>query len=117
MTDPRDGKQASCDECAASASCALSHFEGDRPTTAVLCDACWRRRRTTAGRDILEGPPAWGADWPEVLAWLDRSLGEVPSHRLRRLIAHELHRQAGHLPRPWPARANAFLAEYGYPLA
>ena len=116
MTDSPDAVRVSCDECAASATCALSYFECERPTTALLCDGCWRRRRGTAGVENLEGPLAWGADWPEVLAWLDRSLEEVLSHRLRQLIAHELHRQIGHLPRPWPARANAFLAECGYPL-
>ena len=65
----------------------------------------------------MEGPLAWGEDWPEVLAWLERSLGATSSRRSQVLVAHELHRQLTHLPRPYPARATGFLVEFGYPLA
>jgi hypothetical protein len=116
MPEPREQIHASCHECAAVATCALTFFDRERATTMMLCDVCWRRRRPTVGVDMIEGPLAWGTDWPEVLEWLDRSCGEASTPRLRLLVAHELHRQLPHLPRPYPSRARALLAECGYPL-
>jgi hypothetical protein len=90
----------------------VSILEHSIARTTAYCEQCALIARAELSPDVLVGPLIWGADWQEIIEWVERSLSSARSPSMGLLIAHEVRRQRVHLAEPPPARVMSLLKRF-----